>query len=214
MAGENRIGYNEIKRKGGVIMIRLASIGMESASVSVLLVPLLWGAIRLFRKNMPAVRKGMLLLFTVYLAGGFAATGMPTSSNCAFRPRLNLIPLADAVHEPLAYLGNTLLNILLFVPLGFFLPLLWRQLRSRKATALWGLGFSLSIELTQMFSGRLTDVDDLLTNTAGAVIGFYLAMAAYQRIAVRFDLHEGDEHGCGENVGIMLLTFWVQFWAR
>lgn len=193
-------------------MVRFISIGVESASASILLIPALLACLQLFRRNMTAVRKAMLLVFTIYLAAVFAATGMPTVDNCIFRPRFNLIPVIDCVHEPLLYLQNTLLNILLFVPFGFFVPLLWRQLRTLKQTALCGLAFSLFIETAQMFSGRLTDVDDLLTNMGGAVIGFFLAQLAYQKIAVTFDLHEGDaQHDSFELPMVILLTFSVMF---
>ncbi len=193
-------------------MVRFISIGVESVSASILLVPTLLACLQLFRRNMTIVRKGMLLVFAVYLAAVFAAAGMPTVSNCLFRPRLNLVPLLDCVHEPLLYLQNTLLNILLFIPFGFFVPLLWRQLRTRKRTALCGLGFSFLIELAQMFSGRLTDVDDLLTNLCGAVIGFAIARLAYEKIAVAFDLHEdGAQHDIIELPMVIILTFSVLF---
>lgn len=193
-------------------MVRFISIGVESASASILLIPALLACIQLFRRNMSTVRKAILLIFTIYLAAVFAATGMPTVENCAFQPRFNLLPLIDCVHEPLLYLENTLLNILLFIPFGFFVPLLWRQMRTLKRTALCGLAFSLFIETAQMFSGRLTDIDDLLTNMGGAVIGFFLAQLAYQKIAVAFDLHEGNtQHDSFELPMIILLTFTVMF---
>ena len=35
-----------------------------------------------------------------------------------------------------------------------------------------GLAVSLGIELLQIFTFRLTDIDDLITNTAGTVLGY------------------------------------------
>ena len=35
-------------------------------------------------------------------------------------------------------------------------------------------GFSLSIELCQLFNRRNTDIDDLMMNTLGAVIGYFI----------------------------------------
>ena len=37
-----------------------------------------------------------------------------------------------------------------------------------------GFGFSLSIELCQLFNRRNTDIDDLMMNTLGAVIGYFI----------------------------------------
>jgi glycopeptide antibiotics resistance protein len=89
------------------------------------------------------------------------------------------------------------LNIALFVPLG----LLLRRLPRRRA--LWlGFAASLTIELTQLtanwgtapFVYRIFDVDDLITNTAGTLVGWSIATllvrqtrqaATPQRIAVK-----------------------------
>lgn len=69
------------------------------------------------------------------------------------------------------------LNVLLFVPLGFFVRLIWR--RGFVIATLSGFVMSLLIELTQLTgiyglypcAYRLFDVDDLIANTAGAFLG-------------------------------------------
>lgn len=72
---------------------------------------------------------------------------------------------------------NVLLNIALFVPLGVLLPLLWKPFRKWYAALGAGFGVSLLIELTQLFTGRgMCDVDDLFTNTLGAMLGWCAAM--------------------------------------
>ncbi|WAL65713.1 VanZ family protein [Amycolatopsis cynarae] len=70
------------------------------------------------------------------------------------------------------------LNVLLFVPLGIFARMLWR--RGLVGTTLLGFACSLAIELTQLtanwgtapFQYRIFDVDDLITNTTGAALGW------------------------------------------
>ncbi|KAA9161133.1 VanZ family protein [Amycolatopsis acidicola] len=70
------------------------------------------------------------------------------------------------------------LNVLLFVPLGLFARLLWR--RGLIGTTLLGFVCALAIELTQLtanwgtapFQYRIFDVDDLITNTTGAALGW------------------------------------------
>lgn len=57
---------------------------------------------------------------------------------------------------------------------GFFLPVLWKRFRSFLWTVLFGLGFSLSIELLQLFTFRATDINDLITNTVGTILGWCL----------------------------------------
>lgn len=72
---------------------------------------------------------------------------------------------------------NVLLNIALFVPLGVLLPLLWKPFRKWYAALGAGFGVSLLIELTQLFTGSgICDVDDLFTNTLGAMLGWCAAM--------------------------------------
>ena len=72
---------------------------------------------------------------------------------------------------------NVLLNIALFIPLGVLLPLLWKPFRKWYAALGAGFGVSLLIELTQLFTGSgMCDVDDLFTNTLGAMLGWCAAM--------------------------------------
>ncbi|QOS82179.1 VanZ family protein [Paenibacillus sp. JNUCC31] len=72
------------------------------------------------------------------------------------------------------------LNILLFLPLGFMLPLVKSSLDSVREAARIGLIFSFSIEVLQLIirvtlgNGRSTDINDLIANTAGSIIGYLI----------------------------------------
>ena len=70
---------------------------------------------------------------------------------------------------------NLLGNVLAFVPLGLLLPLLWPFFRSWHRTVLAGMLFSAGIELMQLFTFRVTSVDDVLLNGLGALAGYWLA---------------------------------------
>ena len=80
------------------------------------------------------------------------------------------------------------LNVLLFLPLGFFLRVLGG--RGILVAFVTGLGVSLVIETTQLTgvwglypcAYRVFDVDDLLTNTTGAVLGSLLALVVPRRL--------------------------------
>jgi len=73
--------------------------------------------------------------------------------------------------------ANVLLNVAMFGPLGFLLPLLGKKFRKWYVTIPAGFGTSLAIELFQLAFGRgICDVDDLFCNTLGAVIGYFLIM--------------------------------------
>lgn len=67
-------------------------------------------------------------------------------------------------------------NIVMFIPLGFLLPYIWENYRSPVKVALSGFFLSLSIEFAQLATNRVSDIDDLLTNTLGAVSGYGLWM--------------------------------------
>ncbi|MDV9684569.1 VanZ family protein [Clostridioides difficile] len=81
---------------------------------------------------------------------------------------INLIPF-DSVGI-LTYI----LNVIMFMPLGFLLPLIWKNFRNIINVLLTGLGFSLAIEFCQLFNLRATDIDDLMMNTLGAVLGYFI----------------------------------------
>ncbi|WP_142312485.1 VanZ family protein [Bacillus toyonensis] len=83
--------------------------------------------------------------------------------------------------------GSTayLLNIVLFMPLGFLLPTIWPQFRKMKNTIYAGFFFSLAIELSQLLNSRITDIDDVFTNTLGAIIGYVLYRALFKMIFTR-----------------------------
>ncbi|MNO15022.1 VanZ like family protein [compost metagenome] len=76
-------------------------------------------------------------------------------------------------------------NILIFAPLGFFLPLLWERFRAFSKTVLFGLVVSLVIECSQLFLVRGTDIDDLILNTTGTVVG-YLAFIMFSKLFFKF----------------------------
>ena len=89
-------------------------------------------------------------------------------------PRVNLIPFVnildyDSKREAAI---NIIGNIGLFIPTGIIMPILYRRLDSFWKVLLAGAGLSLVIEIIQLLlPGSVTDIDDLILNTAGAAIG-------------------------------------------
>lgn len=64
-------------------------------------------------------------------------------------------------------------NILLFLPLGFFPPVLWQRMQRFWKTILLAAGIMICIELLQMLLLVGTcDVDDVILNVSGAAIGY------------------------------------------
>ena len=78
--------------------------------------------------------------------------------------------LFDSIHA--TPIEDLLLNIILFIPLGFLLPYIWPKLNGWK-TILLAFILSTTLEITQYLAhwGCL-EVDDILNNTIGACIGY------------------------------------------
>lgn len=76
--------------------------------------------------------------------------------------------------NPAYFFINFLGNILVFVPLGFLTPFLWKRFRRFWKVTLLGAGVSLGIETVQLLLPRGTDIDDIWLNTLGAVLGYLL----------------------------------------
>lgn len=66
-------------------------------------------------------------------------------------------------------------NVLMFLPLGFLPPLLWKPFQKFWKMLLWGGLIIIGVELIQLFTlvGNC-DVDDLLLNLVGIALGYGL----------------------------------------
>ena len=125
--------------------------------------------LRVKRKTQSAAHLLLTLLYCLYLSGVLAVTGI--GRPFGFRPRFHFLPFVDMIKGPI----DTALNVLLFLPLGVLLPLLYAEFENAKKTLLAACILSFSIECIQMFGLGITDVNDLLTNTVGAALGFALS---------------------------------------
>ncbi len=89
---------------------------------------------------------------------------------------------------------NIILNILLFVPLGFLLPLGVKFFQKFWRTYLAGLALTALIEMTQLLLNRgIFEMDDILNNVLGTMVGYGIfAMVRYfVRIARKESGHVG-----------------------
>ena len=99
-----------------------------------------------------------------------------------FNCRINLIPfvyLLDYENEA-HMIFNVFGNILMFVPTGILLPVLYKRLDKYYKVIGTGFLISLAIEILQLpFADRTSDVDDLIMNTLGVAIGYVLYMIVH-----------------------------------
>lgn len=103
---------------------------------------------------------------TVILITGLLPLNLQLNTLDDFGMNFNIIPFIGGSFIPMV------LNTAMFVPLGILLPLVFRKKINWKKIVLVGGGFSLVIEMTQLFEGRYAEIDDLILNTLGAVIGY------------------------------------------
>lgn len=144
---------------------------IRSISGYIFIIPgiiLYFGALRKSAKRQILLHITTAFIFCYYLIGILTMTGIGKLK--AFEPTLVLVPFRDMISGPI----DTILNIILFVPLGFFLPLLYKKYGHIGSVALVSFLLSLSIEIVQMFGRGATDINDLITNTVGACLGFFI----------------------------------------
>ena len=151
----------------------------------------------------------LLALFIIYLMGVFHFTGAGTlfeSTRFGLELRydqINLIPFSKNIN----WIGHGL-NVVLFIPLGVLLPLLWKKYQRLLPVAATGLAFSVLIELSQLLNIRVSDVDDLILNTLGALLG-YLLGKPLSLLAKKMGIPASD--GGAMAWGIILLVFFGRF---
>ena len=150
-------------------------------------VRVLWHFLHKPRRKPRLLREITLALFAVFMAGimtmaldgQWAAPGdmiqsaaerIRTGDRIHLRPLQTIWPQLCALPETSAatqLLGNTLL----FAPWGFFLPLLWPRFRSLFRMMCMALLLTLTIECTQLFINRYVEIDDVMLNFLGSMLG-------------------------------------------
>ena len=119
------------------------------------------------------------VVYTFLITGMVSAAGIPSIIDFGFGINylnFNFIPFA------VNGVSTNVLNVIMFVPFGFMLPIMWNEFESFKKTVEVGFLFSLFIEIIQIFNFRATDLDDLIMNTLGTVIGFGIYYILFVKI--------------------------------
>ncbi|APF28907.1 vanZ like family protein [Clostridium sporogenes] len=158
-----------------------------------------------------------VLFFTFIMTAIFSLTGVSPISGFHTDIRINeisYIPVVSTLemvkdvfntasveniprNQAMLFLGaNILGNILMFGPLGLLLPLLWKSFRKFSKTVLFGFVVSFTIEFSQLFLARGTDIDDLILNTIGTMLGylaFVILCKLFSKFTEKFTLQDGIE---------------------
>ena len=113
------------------------------------------------------------LIFIVYILCLFQVVTAQDFNNFGGN---NFIPFREILRYNIGsrlFLKNVMGNILLFIPYGLFVGIYLNLEKFTPAFMLISLA-SLAIETTQLVIGRVFDVDDILLNIIGGLIGFYI----------------------------------------
>ncbi len=146
------------------------------------------------KKSVKVINVIGVLLFIAYLAGMVYFLFFAESMGRLNTDRgycYNLEPFKEikrflVYHNEVGSVGvilNLFGNILCFVPFGLFLPFINEKMRSGLKVALLSLEFSLIVETLQLiFKVGSFDVDDLILNTLGGIIGYVMYKAVMKTV--------------------------------
>ena len=179
----------------------ITDILIRSLSGYIFVVPgivLYFWCLKKSEKKQTPIHIATVFVFCYYLIGILTMTGIGKLKS--FSPEIVLIPFLDMISGPI----DTVLNIVLFVPLGFFLPLLYKKYSRISNIALTGFLFSLSIEIVQMFGRGSTDINDLITNTVGASLGYFI-YKWFVRIARKEVLAKFQNNKINDEIEVLLI---------
>ena len=135
--------------------------------------------ILLIRKKKISLRKAVyVLLFWTYITAVVFITLLSREPGSRGGMSFELFGTWGASRTSRAFV---LENILLFIPFGFLLPLVFRPARHIRIMLLLAFLYSTSIEITQVITKMgYGQIDDILTNVIGAGIGYNLWLFIFQ----------------------------------
>ncbi len=116
-------------------------------------------------------REIFLLLFVLYILCLFQVV---TAQDINLLDGNNFIPFKEIFRYKIGskyFIKNIIGNVIMFMPYGFFVGR-YASLKDSKLTIFLLLLASVSIEVTQLVIGRVFDVDDILLNVTGGIIGY------------------------------------------
>lgn len=189
------------------LWIKLLAIGMDCLSGMLLLAPVLFILQKWNKKKVWTLSMGFLLLYLCTLTGIFSVTGLPDIKYIRLDFSVNYIPMTDILNSPVQYL----LNMLMFVPIGFLLPLIWKRYGDWKSVLGFACFLTVFIEVAQVFTFRTTDIDDLITNVLGAGLGYLAVRMLSDRLHVPLPVSQSSEK---EPVGGPYLLFLAAFFVN
>ena len=122
----------------------------------------------------------ILFLFACWLLLVLALTTLSRGAN--FTGSFNVDFFSSYVNAwnkwSISELQLIIFNMLMFIPLGFLLPLFWKKAEKFKVTLFVSIGLTVCIEIVQLLTGTgIFELDDLFHNCIGSLFGYFCVMA-------------------------------------
>ena len=138
-----------------------------------------------------------LVLLYIFILTRINTHIRPYESIGDFLSRINLIPFGT-VYEYIDKIINNRINVdtaitnlvgnmIVFLPMGTFLPCLFRKMRSFRKTVLTVFFIVLGIELIEIILAMgAFDIDDFIFNLGGAMIGYTIVCIPFVKKMMQF----------------------------
>ena len=190
------------------VLFQTACIGGAAAIILYGVYWLIWG------RKLFSIKENILRFL---LTGYLCCIVVLTLSGGYGDAKPNLLPFSSLVYAVMSGLETAwyliILNILMFIPMGILLPLIFKRMHFFK-TLLYAFMLTAGIEIVQMlFPGRVFDIDDILFNSFGAAIGY----AVYCFFALLFGKRKcGKTDIAGSAISVLLipLSVLIVFWLK
>ena len=139
------------------------------------------GKLRALSSDKSVVKNSLFAAYTIFIVWYTLLKREPRGAERVFKPELFwairwwiVNPTVESKKEAVQYL----LNILFFIPYGLLFP--WKD--NWKRVFVTALVLSVFIELSQyIFNLGWCEVDDVISNTLGAMIGYWILWKASKR---------------------------------
>jgi glycopeptide antibiotics resistance protein len=178
-------------------MVEIPFLFLEGAFTAIWLI--IRVAVWMKQKKIDWKREVVLLLMYINLAVILRFTFFPMSkvdghiqplvldTAAVFPFRINWMPLVNLFDydSKRDLLLNVIGNAAMFVPSGIVLPIVYKGLNTHRKVISAGIGISLCIEILQLpFYDRVSDIDDLILNTIGVIVGYgiYILLQCVRKI--------------------------------
>ena len=162
----------------GIILEMLPSMWPMMVIIGVIVISLRLGYLLKQGKRIVIYKEVMSLIFIIYV---LCLYYIVTYKNINYGG-VNLVPFKEMFRYSFMsdkFIKNIIGNIVLFIPYGYFSSYFLNN-KKFSFNVLLTLIVTLSIELVQYNIGRTFDIDDIILNVIGGVIGFivYIALDA------------------------------------